>query len=49
MKTADNGKGDRPRKVDKTTYDENYDRIFGKCEACKGRCEIGKIKGGACQ
>ena len=105
MKPADNGKGDRPRKVDKTTYDKNYDRIFGKgsmmqisneelnkmivfaysegygdgnrdgyhavgdvdanwdesftkerlglllhkCEACKGRCDIGKMKGGACQ
>ncbi len=49
MKTADNGKGDRPRKVDKTTYDENYERIFKRCDACKGRCEVGDIKGGPCQ
>lgn len=24
------GKGDRPRPVDKTKWDENYDRIFSK-------------------
>lgn len=24
------GKGDKPRKVDKKKYDENYDRIFKK-------------------
>jgi len=28
--TVQNGKGSKPRPVDKTTYDENYDRIFGK-------------------
>ena len=49
MKTADNGKGDRPRKVDKTTYDENYDRIFGKCKACGSQCSIGKAKDGVCE
>lgn len=27
-----NGKGDRPRPVDKKKYDENYDRIFRKRE-----------------
>lgn len=26
------GKGDSPRKVDKTKYDEGWDRIFGKKE-----------------
>ncbi len=43
------GKGDKLRPMDKPQFDENYDRIFGKCEACKGRCDIGKMKGGACQ
>lgn len=43
------GKGSTPRKVDKVSYDKNYERIFKKCTACKGRCEIGKLKNGACQ
>ena len=49
MKTADNGKGSKPRPVDKKQYDSNYDRIFKRCEACKGRCDVGEIKGGPCQ
>ena len=28
-----NGKGDRYRKVDKHTYDENYEIIFGERDA----------------
>lgn len=48
MNTVKNGKGDKFRPVDKKQYDENHDRIFKKCETCKGRCEIGKLKGGAC-
>ena len=28
-----NGKGDRYRKVDKDTYDENYELIFGERDA----------------
>jgi len=48
MNTVQNGKGSKPRPVDKKSYDENHDRIFKKCEACKGRCEIGKLKGGVC-
>lgn len=32
------GKGDKPRKVDKKKYDENYDRIFGRtCLECGSR------------
>jgi len=27
---SQNGKGDRPRPVDKKKYDDNYDRIFKK-------------------
>ena len=30
MKTANNGKGSKPRPVDKKQYDSNYDRIFNK-------------------
>jgi hypothetical protein len=28
--TSNAGKGDRPRRVDKKKYDENYERIFRK-------------------
>ena len=27
---SQNGKGDKPRPVNKKVYDENYERIFGK-------------------
>jgi hypothetical protein len=27
---AQNGKGSKPRKVNKSQYDENYDKIFKK-------------------
>lgn len=27
---SENGKGDRPRPVDKKKYNENYDKIFKK-------------------
>jgi hypothetical protein len=30
-----NGKGDKPRPVDKKRYDANYDRIFGKKKESK--------------
>jgi hypothetical protein len=30
--TTGNGKGDRPRPVDKEKYDANYEAIFGKKE-----------------
>ena len=31
-----NGKGDKPRPVDRTRYGENYDRIFGmRCPICR--------------
>lgn len=32
---AHNGKGSRPRPVDKKKFDENFDRIFGKKEEKK--------------
>ncbi len=30
--TAQNGKGSKPRPVDKKEYDKNYERIYGKKE-----------------
>ena len=35
------GKGDRPRKVNKKIYDQNFDRIFKKQEKCS-LCGIDK-------
>ena len=50
MKSATNGKGSKDRiTTDKKEYDKNYDRIFKKCEVCKGQCDIGRLKGGYCQ
>ncbi len=38
-----NGKGDKPRPVDKARYDASYERVFGK------RCEVhGAHKGDEC-
>jgi len=43
------GKGDKLRPMDKPQFDENYDRIFGKCKACGSQCSIGKAKDGVCE
>lgn len=33
--TGQGGKGSAPRKVDKTKFDENFERVFGKKEPKK--------------
>lgn len=35
MKSEGAGKGDSPRPVNKTKYDQNYERIFGKKKKVK--------------
>lgn len=46
MNTAQNGKGDKPRKVCKRTYDDNYDRIFRSHDEKSDRMRVGDIEDG---
>jgi hypothetical protein len=43
MNTAQNGKGDKPRKVDRKSYADNYDRIFRKRHSPEDEGDIMRI------